>query len=102
MDCRDELVGNEQHENTRYCFAREDAVYLVYLTEDGTASLDLGDSAGSFEVRWFDPRGGGALQRGSVATLDGGGVRELGTPPSDVNEDWLVLVRRPAAEPRDR
>jgi hypothetical protein len=102
MDCRDALVGNKQHENTRYCFARVGEVYLVYLTTGGTSSLDLGDSEGSFEVRWFDPRGGGALQRGSVATIDGGGVRELGTPPSDVNEDWLVLVRRPAAEPRDR
>jgi hypothetical protein len=38
---------------------------------------------------------GGALQRGSVATVRGPGVVTLGTPPDAPSDDWIVLVRAP-------
>ena len=39
---------------------------------------------------WFNPRSGGALQVGSVATVSGPGIVDLGQPPRDANEDWAV------------
>jgi hypothetical protein len=91
----DELVGNGKHDNSRYALAKANDVYLVYLPTGGTASLDLSKAGGRFTVEWFDPRNGGALKNGSVASVNGGGPAALGTAPDNQNEDWLVVVRRP-------
>jgi hypothetical protein len=92
----DALVGNGAHDNSRYALAKAGQVYAVYLPSGGSASLDLAGTSGGFEVRWFDPRNGGGLQVGSVATVTGGGTVGLGNPPSSAGADWAVLVRRPA------
>ena len=57
----DELVGNAQHDNSRYCFAQAGELYLVYLPAGGTASLDLTGVRGSFTLSWLNPREGGPL-----------------------------------------
>jgi len=90
----DALVGNETHDNSRYAFAKAGDVYLVYLPNGGTTNLDLSKASGQFTVDWFDPRNGGVLKKGSVASVKGGGPADLGTPPDNVNEDWLAVVRR--------
>jgi hypothetical protein len=90
----DALVGNDKHDNSRYCFAKANEVYLVYLPSGGTASLDLSKATGQFGVSWFDPRNGGPLKRGSVSTVKGGASAALGEPPDNPAEDWLVVVRR--------
>ena len=94
MASADGLVGNPDHENTRYCFAKPGEVYLVYLPAGGTCDLDLGAGAGTYRVDWFNPRAGGALKAGPVRELSGPGKHSLGTPPSDPAEDWAVLVRK--------
>jgi hypothetical protein len=94
MEGADALVGNAAHDNSKYCLARPGEVYVVYLPEGGSTELDLGDSAGSFSVGWYDPRGGGGLQAGSVTTVKGPGRVSLGRPPSGPDADWVVLVRR--------
>jgi hypothetical protein len=69
-----------------------------------TPSINLGEYQGSYEVRWYDPRKGGSLQVGTVATLTSGGRDwvEVGHPPSDPNRDWVLLVRAAAeARPTD-
>lgn len=60
-----------------------------------TPAIDLTAWHGAYEVRWFDPGKGGALQTGSVATLTAGGKDwvEVGRPPSDPQRDWVLLVR---------
>jgi hypothetical protein len=75
-----------------WCLAGEGETYVVYLPEGGTTKLEL--PAGTFSVRWFDPRNGGDLQRGSVATLAGPGQTAIGQPPSDRDKDWAALVRK--------
>ncbi len=90
----DHLVGNDTHDNSRYAFAKANAVYLVYLPDGGTASLNLSAASGAFTVSWFDPRNGGSLKTGSVRTVNGGAGVPLGTPPDNPGEDWLVIVRR--------
>ncbi len=90
----DALVGNDKHDNSRYCFAKANEVYLVYLPSGGTASLDLSKATGQFGISWFDPRNGGPLKRGSISTVKGGASAALGEPPDSPGEDWLVVVRR--------
>ena len=94
MECHDQLIGNPKRDNSKYCFAKADEVYLVYLPNGGTSSLDMTGASGDFKVMWFNPRTGGDLQTGSVKSVAGGATVELGTPPSDEGEDWLVLARK--------
>ena len=94
MKNADALVGNEANDNSLYAFAKTDELYVVFLPEGGAATLDLSGASGTFGVRWFDPRNGGGLQRGSIDSVEGGGSRRLGDAPSDAKEDWVVLVRK--------
>jgi hypothetical protein len=90
----DELVGNAAHDNGKWALAKPGDLYLAYLPTGGTADLDLAGASGQFTVNWFDPRNGGALQRGSVSSVRGGASASLGLPPREPGEDWLVVVRR--------
>ncbi len=90
----DGLIGNVKRENGRFCLAEAGEAYVVYLPEGGDASLDLSGASGSFDVRWFDPRNGGSLQRGETRRVRGGGSVSLGAPPSDGSEDWVVWVKK--------
>jgi len=92
MVCRDDLVGNAGNSNSRYCLAKSGATYAVYLPGGGTTTLDLSGISGSFTVRWYDPRSGGALRNGSVTGISGGAQRALGNPPDNTTKDWAVLV----------
>lgn len=88
------LVGNSANANTRYCLAKPGELYLVYLARSSTTDLDLSGASGTFSVKWFNPRTGGPLQTGSVASVEGGRLVELGHPPVEPDEDWVVLVHR--------
>ncbi len=90
----DELVENPQHDNSRYCLAEPNECYVVYLPQGGEAKLDLSAANGPLKVEWFDPRNGGALQTGSVQSIGAGAKVSLGNPPSDQQQDWVVVVRR--------
>ncbi|MCA9053938.1 MAG: DUF5060 domain-containing protein [Planctomycetaceae bacterium] len=95
MRCRDELVGNARHDNSRYCLALAGESYVIYLPTGGDCRLDLSDAAAvEFRIDWFNPRSGGELQTSDRPHVKGGGVVELGSPPGDHDEDWVVLVRR--------
>ena len=77
-----------------YCFAKAGEVYAIYLHNGGSTDLKL--EAGEFDVHWYDPRSGGALQAGSVKKIDGPGWRTVGSPPTNTDQDWVVLVCRPS------
>jgi uncharacterized protein DUF5060/collagenase-like protein with putative collagen-binding domain len=94
MTNADGLVGNHTNDNSVFCFAKPGDLYLVYLPSGGSADLDLTGATGQFNVSWFDPRNGGALKRGSVASVAGGKKVSLGAAPASPEEDWLVVVRR--------
>ena len=95
MTNADLLVGNPTNDNSVFCFAKAGEVYLVYLPNGGSAALDLDGVTGQFNVSWFDPRSGGALKRGSVASVKAGGkVVARDAAPGSPEEDWLVVVRR--------
>lgn len=76
-------------------FALPGAVYLVYLPEATSSGvLDLSGAGGVFLQRWFDPRTG---EFAFTRTVLGGGPLSLGAPPRDPQEDWVVLLARPAS-----
>ncbi len=92
MQPMDELVGNPEHDNRRYCFAQPDEIYLVYLPDGGQTELDLTDAAGLFSIKLFDPRNGGepidlkkTIRAGRPVTID--------STKAD-GEDWLLVVRK--------
>ncbi len=89
MQSADALAGPNH-----YVLAKKGEVYLVYLPDGGSATLDLTGLSGAYSVRWFNPRVGGALQLGSVKRLRAGKRVDLGTPPASGQDDWLAVVRR--------
>lgn len=100
MKPADELVGNPDHDNSRYCFAKPGEVYLVYLPTGGSAKLDLTNAKGSFTVQWFDPRNGGALSPTPDSPVTGGKTVVIDTGKSN-GEDWLAVIRNNDAMPLD-
>lgn len=94
MTNTDELVGNPENSNSAYCFSKTGEVYVVYIPQTKSVTLDLKDEDGAFSVQWFNPRTGGALQTGSTASVQGGSETDLGTPPKTDGLDWVILLRK--------
>ena len=101
MKNRDDLVGNENRDNSVYCLAKSNECYVVYIPkkENGgnlaEQGLDLSGTTGEFTIKWYNPRRGGALVVGSKEIIDSPGPRtRLGMPPEDTDEDWVALVRK--------
>ena len=84
MTCQDELVGNTKFDNSRYCFAKEGEIYLVYLPDGGSAQIKL-PSGKSFNIAWFNPRTGAMAQ---PSALEGNTIQA-----PDKN-DWLAVIRK--------
>ena len=77
-----------------YCLASPGFLYAIYLPSGGTTDLDLGPAAGTFRIRWFNPRQGGPLETGTLASATGPGKINVGQPPRDTDRDWVALVDR--------
>jgi hypothetical protein len=90
----DSLVGNQQSDNSKYCLAKTDDIYVVYLPEGVTTELDLKDAKGEFSVSWFNPRSGGALIASDIKQVLGGKAVTLGQPPKESDQDWVIVVRK--------
>ncbi len=89
MNPDDDLTPVENN----HVLAKPGEVYVVWLRDGGTTTLDLGDSNETFMVDWYNPRTGGELISGAVSEITGPGVQSLGSPPFDTGDDWAVLVR---------
>lgn len=74
-------------------FAEVGSAYAIYIPDArfGTR-LDLTSEVGPFELRWFNPRTGEYTFMGAAPA---GGLVSLGLPPSELEEDWVAIVRRP-------
>lgn len=89
MTSQDSLISSS---GNAWCLGSnsEDA-FVVYLKNGGTIDIDL-PAASTFTVQWFDPRNGGNLQVGSVASISGGTSTSVGNAPYDTSQDWAVLL----------
>ncbi len=73
-------------------FAKEGEVYAIYLPAGNLeGTLSLGANSGLYEQRWYNPRTGQFA--GSVKTVNAALSFGLGLPPSEINEDWVTVVR---------
>ncbi|WP_158969540.1 DUF5060 domain-containing protein [Paraglaciecola sp. L3A3] len=90
----DQLAATDKNVEDPYVFANEGEIYLVYLHTANKTTLDLSLDKGKFSVRWFNPRTGGRLERGTVSNLSAGGVVNIGQPKTEKNEDWLAVIRK--------
>jgi Domain of unknown function (DUF5060) len=75
-----------------WCLTRPESIYVLYVPDAGR-DVVVRLPARAFDVRWFDPRNGGALQRGSLAQVEGPGAISVGTPPADADRDWVAILR---------
>ncbi len=74
-------------------FAKPREIYAVYLpigTPSGT--LNLAGLEGNASLQWYNPRTGEFV--GDQQQIQGGGPRELGSPPAEPDQDWVVLIRK--------
>ncbi len=88
MESADDLSPDEGV----FVLAKPLQAYAVYIPAGGTAKLNIDN--GDYLVRWFDPVAGGELQRGSVETVLGPGLRSVGNAPSKPEQDWVALLKR--------
>ena len=86
------LAGKAALGNT-YVLTKPGEIYAVYNDRSGAGlQLDLTGVAGEYQVRWFNPRQGGDLLSGTVTTVRGGQVVDLGSAPSELGQEWACLV----------
>jgi len=83
LEPHNDLVSEEN-----FCLAKPGEVYVVYLPNGGTVTVNLTDAAGQFSAQWFDPRTG---EEGQVQPVRGGAERPF-TAPSEA--DWVLLLAR--------
>ncbi|MHC4167177.1 MAG: putative collagen-binding domain-containing protein, partial [Planctomycetota bacterium] len=74
-----------------FVLAKPGEVYAVYLPNGGTTRLKI--EGGAYSVRWYNPRSGGKLLEGSVTKIKGPSNASLGSPPSDIDQDWVALLK---------
>ena len=93
MKNADALVGNPKNDNSKYCLAKPGELYLVYLPSGGTTELDLTGATRQLHGAVVQSAHRRRAADGSVKSVEGGGRCALGDPPTDADEDWVVVVR---------
>ena len=100
---QDMYNDNSRVSNGHWCLVEKSGkTIVVYVLAGGTATIDLtglGSNPATkpsdtfVSVQWYDPRNGGSLQKGSVASLQLGYAQSLGDAPNSSSKDWVVLLR---------
>jgi hypothetical protein len=66
---------------------------VIFLpTASSAPTVDLSNFAGTYRVRWFDPRTGNEVNEGPV--IQGGAPRTLQVMATESSLDWIVLLDR--------
>lgn len=86
------LTGENEVYGGGEVLAKPGDSYAIYLPSAQPAGvLDLSAAPSAFRLRWFNPRSGAFEGEGLV--VQGGGMVELGGPPVEPAEDWVVLLQ---------
>ena len=70
-------IDNLVTSGTAYCLANVGEVYVIYLPDGGSVTVDLSDATGTLGVEWYDPKDGTYYNERMVT----GGGNENFTPP---------------------
>lgn len=93
MEPADELLSGEASlYGGGQVFARSGIVYAIYLPDaspGGELDLSALPPDVTLVMRWYNPRTGEFV---GEETAVNNGVLSLGPPPSDPNEDWILLL----------
>ena len=89
MQPADELVGNPQHDNSKYCLAKPGEIYLVYVAGSKSVEVDLSGQATQYNVSIFNPRDASSIEAPAVTS---GSKTKLTLP--DAKNDWLIVLRK--------
>ncbi len=99
MESHDELIVDNpptrESAEGDYCLAEPGKAYIVFIKDGDEVSLKL--EKGSYDLRWYNPRKGGAMQTGAVERVNArskGGAYSLGMPPEADGKDWVALLQR--------
>ena len=87
-----EMEPNDDLASTGFCMATPGEAYVVYIPEGGTAEVQL--VKGDYSVSWYDPRTGGALQKGAPVSVSQEGSVNTGSAPNQTDMDWVALIQR--------
>lgn len=96
MESHDELIVNNpptrESAEGDYVLAQPGTAYIVFIKDGDAISLTL--EKGTYDLRWYNPRTGGDMQTGAVASIsaDTRGDYSLGMPPESDGKDWVALV----------
>jgi hypothetical protein len=85
---------NEMLSQPGYALGKKDEILAAYIPQATETKLDMTEFSGSYNIQWYNPRTGGELQQGSMASVSGGGKVSVGAPPADTGKDWAVLVKK--------
>lgn len=94
MENADNLIGNLTGDKDKHCLALKGEYYLIHLAYVNTTEIDLSNVEGTFKVKWFNPRSGGEFQTTTIKKIKGGSVVDIGMPPTDLDQDWLVVITK--------
>lgn len=87
---RDDLLLNDSHSGDVFLLPGKIAV--VFLPQGEASRLDLRSfPANTYTQRWYDPRSGEYL--GTPKAITGGTILPLSDPPTDPEQDWVVVIR---------
>jgi hypothetical protein len=91
---------NDLVDGDAWALAKPGEIYAVYLPTGITSgAISLNIQYAIYEVLWYNPKLGGALQTGSVTEISGQGSKSLGEPPDNPTQEWVALVRRTGTLP---
>lgn len=82
------MVPRSDLSSTKYCLADPGKEYLIYLPEDGEATVDLSAASGLLAAEWFNPTTGETVEPFTVE----GGAKHSFQPPFG-GDAVLYLVR---------
>lgn len=74
-----------------YCLGKSGVAYAIFLPDGATTSITL-PAGETYSVKWYNPRTGGSLVSGTVASVSG--TASVGKPPTEQTRDWVALLRR--------
>ncbi len=89
-----ECGGNTMAREDVYCLGKEGEIYAFYMPGRGSSYVTLPANGTGYTVAWYDPKAGGALQSGTIATLKGGAYEFIGLAPNTTTQDWVILLRQ--------
>ncbi|TWU04633.1 DUF5060 domain-containing protein [Stieleria varia] len=90
----DELIGNPDHDNTKYCLALPGECYLVYLATVSETTLDLSGSNAQYAVSVLNPRTGEVSEHPTTKSVTGGATVTLNNTDGSQNDCLLILRKR--------